>query len=58
MCLQLVASCLTLSGMKTMCTSADDAAAVVVGAALFGEECHFPRCNYIHRSTRDVVCDS
>lgn len=57
MYLQLVASCLTLSGMKTMCTSADDAA-VVVGAALFGEECHFPRCNYIHRSTRDVVCDS
>lgn len=32
---------------------------VALDVALFGEECHFPQCNYTHRSKKgDVMCDT
>lgn len=44
---------LCLSGMKSMCHSTYGLT-VIVGAALFGGEWHFPWCNYTHRNTRHV----
>lgn len=41
------------SGMKSMCLCTYD-----VSVALFGEECHFPGCNYTHTATEDVMCDT
>lgn len=41
------------SGMKSMCHSTYGLT-VIVGAALFGGEWHFPWCNYTHRNTRHV----